>query len=79
MCLEESFCPFTRGALNFRQPVFRFPLSTAPCDAPLYHSFQLPLMLTGVPSNNAPTRKLYVTLVYLLLFEVALLCCDMLW
>ncbi len=54
---------------------------TAPCDALLYHSAQLPLMLTGkaVCSNNASPRKVYVTLVYLLLFAVELLCCDMLW
>ncbi len=32
-----------------------------------------------VRSNNAPTRKVYVTLVYLLLFAVGSLCCDMLW
>ncbi len=50
MCLEESFCPFTRDALKSR-----------------------------VRSNNAPTRNVYVTLVYLFLFAVALLCCDMLW
>ncbi len=30
-----------------------------------------------VRSNNAQTRNVYVTLVYLLLFAVALLCCDM--
>ncbi len=29
-----------------------------------------------VRSNNTPTRKVYVTLVYLLLFAVELLCCD---
>ncbi len=90
MCLEESFCPFTRDALNFQQPNIyaalhrttqqcsgytRSSIITAPCDAPLYHSAQLPLMLTG----KAPTRKVYVTLVYLFLFAVALLCCDMLW
>ncbi len=34
-----------------------------------------------VRSNNVPTRKVCVTLIYLylLLFAVALLCCDMLW
>ncbi len=61
MCLKESFCPFTRDALNFRQPkiyaaphhpaVSRFPspsaVITVPRDAPLYHSAQLLLMLTG--------------------------------
>ncbi len=39
---------------------------TAPRDAPLYHSTQLPLMLRQER-------------VYLFLFAVALLCCDMLW
>ncbi len=54
---------------------------TAPRNAPLYHSAQLPLMLTGkaVRSNNAPTRKVYVTLVYLFLLAVELLCCDELY
>ncbi len=28
---------------------------------------------------HAPIRKVYVPLVYLLLFAVSLLCCDMLW
>ncbi len=32
-----------------------------------------------VRSNNTPTRNVYVTLVYLFLFAVVLLCCDMLW
>ncbi len=53
MCLEESFCPFTRDALNFRQPKIydapHAPPITAPRDAPLYDSAQLPLMLTGKP------------------------------
>ncbi len=73
MCLEESFCPFTRGALNFRQPKiyavphrttqqcsgFRSPSAviTAPCDAPLYHSVQLPLMLTGKAESAQITRQ----------------------
>ncbi len=54
---------------------------TAPRNAPLYHSAQLPLLLTGkaVRSNNAPTRKVYVTLVYLFLLAVELLCCDELY
>ncbi len=50
---------------------------TAPCEAPLYHSVQLPAHAhrkSRVCSNNAPTRKVYVTLVYLLLFAVELLC-----
>ncbi len=43
MCIEESFCPFTRDALNFQQPkiyaaphhpaVSRFPLSLRRCSA----------------------------------------------
>ncbi len=89
MCLEESFCQFTRDALNFRQPkiyaaphrpaVSMFPLSpvviTAPRDAPLYHSVTAHAhRKTIVRSNNAPTRKVYVTLVYLFLFAVALMC-----
>ncbi len=78
MCLEKSFCLFTKDALNFRQPkiyaaphhtaVSRLlPLNrhTATRDTPFYHSAQLPLMLNGktVRSNNALTRKVYVTLV----------------
>ncbi len=53
MWLKESFCPFTRDALNFRQPkIYAAPhhpaaVITAPCDAPLYHSALLTLMLTG--------------------------------
>ncbi len=45
MCLEESFCPFTRDALSFRRRTTEQCLGyspsaviTAPCDAPLYHS-----------------------------------------
>ncbi len=31
MCLEESFCSFTRDALNFRQPkIYAAPHRTAP-------------------------------------------------
>ncbi len=71
MCLEESFCPFTRDALNFRQPkiyaaphrpaVSRFALSltiiTALRDAPFYHSAQLPLRLTGKAESAQITRR----------------------
>ncbi len=54
MCLEESFCPFTKDALNFQQPkIYAAPSSSvqvsplpqasaviiAPCDAP----FNIPL------------------------------------
>ncbi len=47
MCLEESFCPFTTGAPNFGQPKMCSGYSpsaviTAPCNAQLYHSAQLP-------------------------------------
>ncbi len=66
MCLEESFCPFTRDALNFRQPkvyaapyhpaVIRFALSLnrhySARDAPLCHAAQLPLMLTGKAESS---------------------------
>ncbi len=84
MCLEESFCPFTRDALNFRQlkiyavpqcPGFPSPSAviTAQCEAPLYHSAQLPLMLTGKAESAQITLRQEmsnVTLVYLLL------CCE---
>ncbi len=45
------------------------------------HSVQLPLMLTGKARSKKQERKkkVYVTLVYMLLFAVALRCCDMLW
>ncbi len=95
MCLEESFCPFTRDALNFRQlkiyaaphrpAVFGLlslirPHSAAWRSALSYRSVTAHAhRKSRVRSNNAPTRKVYVTLVYLLLFAVALLCCDMLW
>ncbi len=57
MCLEESFCPFTRDALNFWQPKiyaaphrpgFPSPLAviTAPRDAP----FNIPLILLSYRS-----------------------------
>ncbi len=37
MCLEESFCPFTRDALNFRQPKLYAapPSSVQVCTLPL--------------------------------------------
>ncbi len=68
MCLEESFCPFTRDALNFRQPkIYAAPqcpgvpspsaVFTVPCDAPLYHSTQLPLMLTGKTETAQIMRR----------------------
>ncbi len=48
---------------------------TAPRDAPLYHSVTAHAhRKTIVCSNNAPTRKVYVTLVYLFLFAVVLMC-----
>ncbi len=63
MCLEEWFCPFTRDALNFRQPKIYATLHhpaaiiTAQRDAPLYHSAQLPLMLIGVTESAQITRQ----------------------
>ncbi len=60
--------------------VSRFPLSaviTAPCDALSFCSVTAHAHRKRVRSNNAPTRN--VTLVYLFLFAVELLCCDMLW
>ncbi len=99
MCLEELFCPFTRVALNFRQPkIYDTPHSTAVCSGfPLPQSSLRRVTLRSVlhsiillsyrscspeklsPSNNARTRNVYVALVYLYLFAVALLCRDMLW
>ncbi len=68
MCL--SFCPFTRDALNFRQAenicrttqqcsCFPSPSAviTAPCDAPFYHSAQLPLRLTRKAESAQITRR----------------------
>ncbi len=71
MCLEELFCPFTRDALNFRQPkiydaphrpvVSMFPLSLSlhhcACDAPLCSIIQLPPMLTGKADCAQITRR----------------------
>ncbi len=60
--------------------VSRFPLSaviTAPCDALSFCSVTAHAHRKRVRSNNVPTRN--VTLVYLFLFAVELLCCDMLW
>ncbi len=54
MCLEESFCPFTRDALNFRQLKI---YTAVPRDAPFYHSAQLPLMLTGKAESAQITRR----------------------
>ncbi len=55
------------------------PSPSAIITAPFYHSAQLPLMLTGKAESaqiRRRKRKVYVTLVYLLLFAVALLCCK---
>ncbi len=63
MCLEESFCPFTRDALNFRQPKIYAAQQCSCCSpsavitAPLYHSAQLPLMLTGKAESAQITRR----------------------
>ncbi len=92
MCLKESFCPFTRDALNFWQPkiyaaphhpaVFTVQVSVFPQQSSLCRcSVQYPASSfcsvsahahrkSEVSSNNAPTRNVYVTLEYLLLFAV---------
>ncbi len=72
MCIEESFCPFTRDALNFQQPkiyaaphhpaVSRFPLSLRRRSALSFCSVTTRAhQKSRVRSNNAPTRKVYVT------------------
>ncbi len=91
MCLEESFCPFIGMHWIFGHRKY-MPCRTAqqcsgfspsavitvPCDAPfnilLYH-----LLRYRSCSPEKPTRNVYVMLVYLFLFAVVLLCCDMLW
>ncbi len=40
MCLKESFCPFTRDALNFRQPK-------------IYAALHRPAVCSGFPSPSA--------------------------
>ncbi len=77
MCLEESFCPFTRDALNFRQPKIYATLHHPAAFILLSYRSCSPEKQSA--QKNAPTRKVYVTLVYLLLFAVELLCCDMLY
>ncbi len=73
MCLEESFCSFTRDALNFRQlKIYAAPhrtaqqcsgvpspsaVITARRDAPLYHSAQSLLMLTKKAESAQITRR----------------------
>ncbi len=63
MCLEESFCQFTRDALNFLQPkIYAAPPSSvqvSPLPQPsslrrvtLRSIIQLPPMLTGVVSKS---------------------------
>ncbi len=90
MCLEESFCPFTRDALNCRPEiyapphhpaVFRCPLSLSRHHWVTWRSSLSFCSVTAhrksrVRSNNALTRKVYVTLVYMFLFAVELLCCK---
>ncbi len=95
MCLEESFCPFTRDALNFPQPKINaaphrpavcsgFPSPstaiTARCDALL----NIPLYHSAplplkLKSAQIMRRQEMSMLVYLFLFAVTLLCCHMLW
>ncbi len=87
MCLKESFCPFTRGALNFRPPkiyaaphhraVFRFALSLSRHHCAVLSFYSVTAHAhrkSRVCSNIAPKKSVYVMLVYLLLFAVALLC-----
>ncbi len=67
MCLEESFCPFTRDASRkymlrrTTQQCSGFPspsaVITAPRDPPFYHSAQLPLRLTGKAESAQITRR----------------------
>ncbi len=89
MCLEESFCLFTRDALNFLQlkiytaPRSSVQVSPLPQQSSLRRVTLCSIILLSYRSCslekqriNAPTRKVYLTLVYLLLFAVALLCCE---
>ncbi len=71
-------------AAPHRPAVFMFPLSLSRHHCAVCRSALSFCSVTAhahrksrVRSNNAPTRKVYVTLVYLLLFAVELLCCDM--
>ncbi len=71
-------------AAPHRPAVFMFPLSLSCHHCAVCRSALSFCSVTAhahrksrVRSNNAPTRKVYVTLVYLLLFAVELLCCDM--
>ncbi len=65
MCLEESFCPFTRDELNFLQPeIYAAPHHPAVSsfalfafNITLYHSAQLPLMLTGKAKSAQIMRR----------------------
>ncbi len=71
MCLEESFSPFTRDALNFRPPkIYVVPhrsvqVSLSLCRVTLHsifrsinvHSAQLPLMLIGKAESAQITHR----------------------
>ncbi len=83
--LEFLLLILWRKKITYCPPAaFRASSESRVCKQPIFHSIilLLPLMLTGNAKSaqkNAPTRNVYVTLVYLFLFVVALLCCDMLW
>ncbi len=85
-----NFRPPEIYASPHRPAVFRFLLSLSRHHCALWRSIQYSTLSfcsvtahahckSHVRSNNAPTRNVYITLVYLFLFAVALLCCDMLW
>ncbi len=67
MCLEESFCPFTRDALNFQQPkIYDAPPSSVQVTLPqpsslrrvtLRSIIQLPPMLTGKAESGQITCR----------------------
>ncbi len=50
----ENICRTAQQCSCFRSPST---IITAPCDAPLYHSVQLPLMLTGKADSAQITRR----------------------
>ncbi len=86
MCLEELFSPFNRDALNLRSSSVQVSLSSLRrvtlhtfIEQNIEHSTHLPLMPTRKDQSAQITHRqdiFYV--IYLLLFAVALLCCDML-
>ncbi len=89
MCLEESFCPFTRDALNFRPlKIYAAPPSSVQVSLSSLRRVTLRSIFCSVTahahwksrvrSNNAPTGNFYVE--YLFLFAVswycAVTCCS---